>query len=507
VTSTIDLELQQLARQAIERVLRNPEGPAAALVAIDPKTGAVKAMFGGRNFRESQFNLAAQAARQPGSAFKPIVLATAMRQGISPITELESRKVSIDAGDRVWTVTNYDHTYLGRVSLSRALVSSDNSVYAQLTDLVGPKAIVETAHALGIRSPLDAYFSIGLGSVAVNPLEMARAYATIANSGRRVDGSLFGDTPRVVERVERVRAGRTEENLPQPTEVTEPGEAELLTSILQDVVRAGTGHRAAVPGVEVAGKTGTTDNYGDAWFVGYTPELAVAVWVGYPDRLRPMTSEFGGEPVTGGTLPAQIWKEFVSRYEKVQESKESDEDGSFDSPPYLGATSQWVVKRGGEWRLDNGYCRGARLIAYFSGRGPDESADCKPNEVDVPLVIGLGEAAAVARLAAQPLDAVLVYKPAKAGTAPGAVVDQMPRSGGLSAGDDVTLVVSKARYGLLPNFAGSSLEAVGRELERLKLRWRVVTVPGHRGNVLRQRPSAGVASAPGLMVTLVVGDG
>ena len=172
-------------------------------------------MFGGRNFRESQFNLAAQAARQPGSAFKPIVLATAMREGISPQTELESKKVSIDAGDRIWTVTNYDHTYLGRVTLQRALVSSDNSVYAQLTDLVGPKAIVETAHALGIKSPLDPYFSIGLGSVAVNPLEMARAYSTIANDGRRVDGSVFGDTPRVVERVERIRSHRVEENVPQ----------------------------------------------------------------------------------------------------------------------------------------------------------------------------------------------------------------------------------------------------------------------------------------------------
>ena len=507
VTTTIDLELQGIARQAIEQVLRNPEGPAAALVAIDPQTGAVKAMFGGRNFRKSQFNLAAQAARQPGSAFKPIVLATAMRQGISPLTQLESKKVSIDAGDRVWTVTNYDHTYLGRVNLARALVSSDNSVYAQLTDLVGPKAIVKTAHALGIKSPLDAYFSIGLGSVAVNPLEMARAYATIANGGRRVDGSVFGDTPRVVERVERVRSGRIEENVPQPTEVTEPGEAELLTSMLQDVVRVGTGQRAAVPGVEVAGKTGTTDNYGDAWFVGYTPELVVAVWVGYPDRLRPMTSEFGGEPVTGGTLPAQIWKEFVSRFEKAQDSKQSNEDRSFDAPRYLGASSQWVVKRGGKWMLDNGYCRGARLIVYFSGRGPDDSADCKPNEVDVPLVVGMTEDAAVARLAAQPLGAELVYKPAKAGRTPGSVVDQMPRSGGLSAGDDVTLVISKASHGLLPNFVGSSLETVGRELKRLKLRWRVVTAPGHRGAVLRQRPAAGVASAPGLRVTLVVGDG
>ena len=148
-------------------------------------------MFGGRNFRQSQFNLAAQAKRQPGSAFKPIVLAAAMNEGISPVTELESKPVSIDAGDRVWRVTNYDKTYLGRVSLSRAMVSSDNSVYAQLTDLVGPKAIVKTSHSLGIRSRLAPYFSIGLGSVAVSPLEMARAYATIANEGRRVDGSEF----------------------------------------------------------------------------------------------------------------------------------------------------------------------------------------------------------------------------------------------------------------------------------------------------------------------------
>ena len=130
-------------------------------------------MFGGRNFRESQFNLAAQAERQPGSAFKPIVLATALRSGLSPSTELESKPISIDAGDRVWSVTNYDHTYLGRVSLSRAMVSSDNTVYAQLTDIVGPEEVVKTAHALGIKSQLDAYFSIGLGSGA-NPLEMAR---------------------------------------------------------------------------------------------------------------------------------------------------------------------------------------------------------------------------------------------------------------------------------------------------------------------------------------------
>jgi penicillin-binding protein 1A len=505
VTTTIDLHMQQLARQAIERILRNPDGPAAALVAIDLKTGGVKAMFGGRNFRESQFNLAAQAKRQPGSAFKPIVLATAMAQGISPLTELESKKVFIDAGDRIWPVTNYDHTYLGRVSLARALVSSDNTVYAQLTDLVGPKAIVKTAHDLGVKSPLDAYFSIGLGSVAVNPLEMARAYSTIGNGGRRVDGSLFGDTPRVVESVERIRSRRVDENLPEPTEVMEPGEAENLTSMLEDVVQSGTGVRAAVPGVQVAGKTGTTDNYADAWFVGFTPEIAVAVWVGYPDELVPMRTEFNGEPVTGGTLPALIWKEFVSRYEKAKD--DAAESVSFDGAPYLGAVPMWVVKRGGNWVRDNQYCRGAKLIVFFSGHGPEDVADCKPNEVSVPTVVGMREASAVATLAAQPLNAKLVYKPARAGKTPGTVLDQMPRSGGLSANDDVTLIVSKARYGLLPNFVGSSLADVLQELKRLRLRGRVSNTQGDPGVVLRQTPAAGVSVAPGLVVKLVVGDG
>jgi penicillin-binding protein 1A len=499
VTTTIDLALQEQARKAIEKVLPDPDGPAAALVALDPQTGEVKAMFGGRNFRRSQFNLATQAQRQPGSAFKPLVLATAMRQGISPATELESKKVSINAGDRIWTVTNYDKTYLGRVSLERAMVSSDNTVYAQLTDLVGPKAIVETAHLLGIKSRLNAYFSIGLGSVAVNPLELARAYATVANGGRRVDSSLLGDAPSVVKRIERIRTGRVEENAPIPKQVLDPGQAALLTDILEDVVRAGTGRRAAIPGRDVAGKTGTTDNYGDAWFVGYTPELVVAVWVGYPDRLRPMLTEYGGQPVAGGTLPAEIWREFVKGL--------PDDGASFEPPPYLGASATWVVKRGGAWRVDNGYCKDARLLAYFPGKQPDGRADCKPNEVQVPVVVGLTEDGAVDRLAAQPLGATVAYLPAKPGRKPGIVVKQEPRSGGLSANDDVLLWVSKARFGLVPNFVGSSLAETSEAVERLKLDARVVTAPGPMATVLRQQPEPGVAAAPGMRVRLVVGDG
>ena len=501
VTTTIDLELQKRARKAIETILRNPDGPAAALVAIEPETGAVRAMFGGRNFRESQFNLAAQAERQPGSAFKPIVLATALRSGVSPSTELESKPISIDAGDRVWSVTNYDHTYLGRVSLSRAMVSSDNTVYAQLTDIVGPKEVVKTAHALGIKSPLDAYFSIGLGSGAVNPLEMARAYATIANGGRRVDGTLLGDSPRVVERVQRIRAGRQEENSPLPRQALDSDQAAVLTDILEDVVRSGTGRRANVAGKAVAGKTGTTDNYADAWFVGYTPELVVAVWVGYPDRLRPMLTEYGGEPVTGGTLPALIWKEFVERVD------ESDDDRSFEPAPYLGGVSTWVVERGGEWQLDNGLCRGSRLLVYLSGEGPKKTADCKANEVSVPRVIGMTEPVAVALLATAPLDAAVAYVPAKPGRLPGVVVNQDPRTGGLSANDSVQLFVTTARHGLVPNFVGSSLQAASHEVRRLRLDPRAISAAGPRGIVIRQSLEAGVAAAPGLRIRLVVGDG
>jgi penicillin-binding protein 1A len=500
VTTTIDMKLQLKARAAIESVLRNPDGPAAALVAIDPRDGAVKAMFGGRNFRQSQFNLAAQAKRQPGSSFKPIVLATAMSEGISPMTELESKPVSIDAGDRVWRVTNYDHTYLGRVSLSRALVSSDNSVYAQLTDIVGPKEIVKTAHRLGIRSHLSPYFSIGLGSGAVSPLEMARAYATIANDGRRVDGSEFGNRPRVVEKVERFRSNQVDTNAPRPRQMLDEGQAELLTSMLEEVVESGTGKRATIPGREVAGKTGTTDNYGDAWFVGYTPELVVAVWVGYPDALKPMLTEFDGEPVAGGTLPAMIWKAFM---EKTPE----DPTRSFDSPPYLGGSSTWVVRRDGRWQLDNGYCRGSRVVAYFSGDAPDNEADCKPNEVSVPLVVGMTKAGAEATLAAQPLEASIAYAPAKAGKLAGVVVGQDPRSGGLSAHDSVTIWVSKAEYGTLPNFVGSSIVDVQRESARLKLNLQPKLAPGRVGTVLKQRPDPGVAVGRRMRVSVVVGDG
>jgi hypothetical protein len=190
----------------------------------------------------------------------------------------------------------------------------------------------------------------------------------------------------------------------------------------------------------------------------------------------------------------------------VSRVEDSGDDRSFEAPPYLGAVPTWVVKRGGNWQLDNGYCRGARVLVYFSGKGPEKTADCKPNEVQVPLVVGMSAQTAIARLADQPLGAELVYKPAKAGRVPGIVVDQIPRGGGLSANDDVTLVVSKARFGLLPNLVGSSVVDVTGELKRLRLRYRIVTKPGPNGTVLQQEPAAGVAISPGVTIELVVGD-
>jgi penicillin-binding protein 1A len=501
VTTTIDLDLQRIARAAIAKILPDPNGPAAALVAIDPRDGSVKAMFGGTDFRKSQFNLATQAERQPGSSFKPIVLATALHEGISPLTIFDSKPVTIFTGDRYWHVTNYESDYVGSSNLADGMVRSDNAVYAQLTQLVEPKNIVRMAHELGIRSPLDPFFSIGLGALAVNPLDMTRAYATIANDGRRVDSSLFGNRPRVVLQVEDVRSGAVHPNVPVAHPALTSSEAETLTSILQRVVTSGTGTRAAIPGWTVAGKTGTTDNYGDAWFIGYTPQLVTAVWVGYPNALRPMRTEFGGQPVAGGTLPAEIWKEFMTGALPAL----GDQPQSFPSPPYLGYSEQRVAYRNGAWRLDNGYCKNTEPVVFFSGRGPAAGkADCKPNEVAVPSVVGKSADTAVARLALQPLAAQLVYAPAKPGSHPGVVIRQYPASGGLSAHDTVILVVSKAQYGLVPDLVGSSTADAVAQLRKLRLEVTLRYGKGQAGTVLRQSLPPGVAVAPGLPIRLVV---
>ena len=494
VTTSIDLQLQKLALDAVQKVLPGPTGPAAALVALDPRNGKVLAMVGGRSYRQSQFNLAVQGERQPGSSFKPFVLATALSQGISPATTLVSKPVTIDLGNKLWSVHNYENAYAGPMNLYTATAESDNTVFAQLTRLVGPQNIATTAHALGIQSRLPGYFAIGLGGLAVNPLEMARAYAAFANGGRRLDGTLTGNRPIVVTSVNGTR------NVPVPKQVLSSTNAAIVTQLLQGVVTSGTGTGAALPDRPVAGKTGTTENYGDAWFCGYVPQLVTCVWVGYPNTLVPMAHDFHGQPVAGGTYPAQIWKAFN---EVALKTLPDGAPQTFAAPPLLNDAARKVAWRDGQLELDNGLCRNTTEVVYFASSGPAKTANCKQNEVDVPRVLGQTVAAAEARLAAQPLEAKVVYTPAKPLQTLGVVVAQYPASGTLSSHQRVLIVVAKPLHGVIPKVIGLSVAQAKLTLTRQRLS---VLADG-TGKVVGQDPPAGVAAAPGLSVRLSVARG
>jgi penicillin-binding protein 1A len=501
VRTTLDLELQELARKAINTHLTEPEGPSAALVAIDPRDGSVLAMVGGNNYRESQFNLAVQAERQPGSSFKPFVLATALRQGISPASRFDSVPQEIDLGDRIWAPKNYDDIYFGNIDLETATVESDNSVYAQLTQLVGAAKVAETARKLGIQSRLRAFYSIGLGTESVNPLEMARAYSTFANGGRRIDTSLRNaNQPRAIVEVKDENDRTILDNRPKGRRVMTPGQTATLNSILQEVVERGTGVRARLDDYPAAGKTGTTENYGDAWFVGYTPQLAVAVWVGYPTTLRPMLTEFDGEAVTGGTFPALIWKTFVESALKHTRARPVP----FASAPYLPTTAKFVARRGERLMLDNGRCPSRYEVVYFSGSGPTQVANCRPNEVEVPDVRGLLLRDAEERLGRQPLTTEVVYDWAEPLQRAYTVIGQRPRQGFALPFDRVFLTVAKPRHGVLPNLVGKRLDEAEVKLAKLKIEPDISWAEGEPGVVLHQSPKAGLAAAPGVTVRLVV---
>ena len=505
VYTTIDLGLQRIARNAISKWLSSPSGPSAALVAINPRDGRVLAMFGGSNFRRSQFNLAVQGERQAGSSFKPFVLATALKAGVSPETTFTSKPIAIDAGGRIWQVNNYEGEYLGPITVETATTVSDNSVFAQLTRLVGPLNVARTARSLGIQSPLRGYFSIGLGAQGVNPLEMARAFGAFADGGRRIDGAVIGNTPRVIERIANGKNGRVDVNRPIQRQVLSEDNAAIVTALLQGVVQSGTGQQAQLPdGRPVAGKTGTTENYGDAWFVGYTPQLVVAVWVGYPNRLIPMLTEYHGKPVAGGTYPALIWKSFMENALPYLH----DNPESFPSVSIPYGSPRAVVFRNGHLELDNGVCHNVEEVLFFGSAGPTRTADCKPNEVEVPNVVGNTLTMARSRLDRQPLTPLLVYRPARPRQRTDVVVGQYPSKGTLSSYDKVTLVLAKPLHGVVPKVIGLPLERAKALLKGLRLKVRVD--PGDAGSKARvvwQAPRAGAAAAPGMRVMLAVKAG
>ena len=301
IHTTIDPALQDQAREAINLHWADPAGPSSALVAVDPATGKIRAMASSGTYQHSKFNLAAQGHRQPGSAFKTFVLTTAIRQGVNPdSTYYTSKPLNIDDPDYGhWEVKTFGNSYIGTVSLTRATLSSDNTVYAQLILDLGPKKVCETAKLLGITTHLDCYPAEGLGglTLGVTPLEMAGAYATLASGGIR-------HRPTGIERVV-FPDGKSEDlSSGEGKRVLTDGEAYAVTKVLKANVQGGTG-TAANYGCPAAGKTGTTDEAKDAWFVGYTPKLSAAVWVGYPDAGVAMPG------AQGGTYAAPVWHDFM----------------------------------------------------------------------------------------------------------------------------------------------------------------------------------------------------
>jgi penicillin-binding protein 1A len=335
VQTTIDGELQEAADNAIDQWLPNPDGPRAALVAIENSSGKVRAMVGGDDYNTLPFNLATQGQRQPGSAIKPFILAEALRQGVSPNSVWSSRKLQIDVphSKEVFTVNNYEGAYSGITTLARATTFSDNSVFAQVGIKVGTRKIARLAERMGIRTRVSHNYAMTLGGLkdGVTPLDMAHAYETFAAGGDLIYGTLSPGAdnardatapgPVGIERISHRDDGKLEPiELPSGEEavnrkkrrnVLEHEVATQVGSLLQGVVRYGTGTRAQVGDTVIAGKTGTTEGYGDAWFVGWTPKYTVAVWVGYPNEFKSMETEFNGQPVAGGTYPAAIFRSFV----------------------------------------------------------------------------------------------------------------------------------------------------------------------------------------------------
>src|ERR1700737_2326220 len=297
VETTIDSSLQAVAEKALADELaqkgeRYSVGQ-GAVVAMTPD-GAVRALVGGRNYAESQFNRAVAAKRQPGSAFKPVVYLAALERGLTPNTVCDDRPIDLKG----WRPENYHREYLGPVTLTRALAQSLNTVSVRLTLEVGPRTVVRTAHRLGIASKLDPNPSIALGTSDVSVMEMVGAFAPFANGGIAV-------TPHVVERV-RSPDGKIlyRSNPPELGRGVEERHVAMMNTMMQETLVSGTARTAQLPGWQAAGKTGTSQDFRDAWLIGYPPPLVTGVWLGNDDN-SPTRKP------TGGGLPVEIWSRFM----------------------------------------------------------------------------------------------------------------------------------------------------------------------------------------------------
>ena len=306
IHTTLDLNLQKDAANAIQQgisqwKIRQPNGgqpPQSALVCIEAGSGRVLALVGGAEFKASQFNRATQARRQPGSSFKPIIYATALGKGFTPNSIIEDSPIEFKSGNGIWRPKNYNGKFAGPTTLRNALVHSNNIVTIKLLQAIGTTPTIKMAHDMGIASPLTPNLSLALGSSVVSLMELTAAYSVFADSGQY-------RAPTLVEKIIDRNGKIIEQFTSKPVQALDPRVAYQITYLLKGVIEEGTGKKAK--GIPFsAGKTGTTDQNIDAWFIGYTPRLVTGVWMGY-DKLQPL-----GKKETGGQAAAPTWLTFMT---------------------------------------------------------------------------------------------------------------------------------------------------------------------------------------------------
>lgn len=343
IKSTLDLRLQKAAEDVVGSYLSGLP-PTAAVVVIDNRNAGIKAMVAGPDFEEKPFNLATLGHRQPGSSIKPIILTTALQQGISPDAVYESSPQYFTFGKKnkeQFEVNNYEDSYLGSASLATATTYSDNAVYAQVgleSIAGGTRAIARTARKLGVQTHLSTNPAMVLGGLkeGVTPLEWTYAFSTLANDGDRVSGTLApipGDSPVAYTKVtdhngDLVKGG---DNDSIHTQVIPEEVVAEAKDILHSVVTSGTGVRADIGEDGQWGKTGTTENNGDAWYCGAIEEVTACVWVGYADSTTPMTTEYAGGPVDGGTFPALIWAGVINAWKEITAERAAERKAEKDA--------------------------------------------------------------------------------------------------------------------------------------------------------------------------------
>jgi penicillin-binding protein 1A len=306
VRTTLDLRLQKYAEAAVRGVLDKKSDPEAALVSIDTQAGEVLAMVGGRSFSERQFNLATQGHRQPGSSFKPFVLAAALNDGISIRSRFRApASITLETGFEPWKVSNYDKHDYGTLDLIEATEFSVNTVYSQLILKVGAQKAAEMAAQAGIASKLAVVPSLTLGTSPVTPIELAGAYADFATGGMHVK-------PHLIRSISESGGETLFKDELKPEPAMKAAVADTVAYALTQVVQKGTGRSARLSNRPMGGKTGTTEDHVDAWFVGFTKQISTAVWMGYPEGGRTM-EHVRGIAVTGSSFPAQIWKAYMEK--------------------------------------------------------------------------------------------------------------------------------------------------------------------------------------------------